>query len=475
MKRLAKPVLVLALTATAACSPAADGQPGSNTGPVNGSGGGSGGSLYGTGGDVGNTGSTTGSTGGISGGGGSVTAGSGGGGSAGEQDSYVNLAPERLTALDPSGGDSLSPPPPTGWKYYGIDGTQCRDGSPFGIYVRFGSVNKLLVYLEGGGACTDAGFCNYNPASADKAIVGTGETVLGSAAGIVVNRQQPGVYTGGVLQGIFDDTNAQNPYKGWSEVYVPYCTGDVHFGSKPNATVPGVTAPQQFVGYSNLQKIIGHVVPTFATTERVVLTGASAGSFGAALNVSMVKDAFGDTPVDLILDSGLPFTDKYMFTCMQKTWRELWGLDASLPPDCTDCFASDGGGLLHLADFEMKKHPSVRLAAVSSSQDEVIRLFFSMGLKDCASIAAADPIGIFVGQADPTVFYPAADYTAALEEVKGMYASTNRLATYLIAGPNITFHEHTFRSRFYDSLSGGKTIASFVSEFLGGTIQQVVP
>ena len=84
----------------------------------------------------------------------------------------------------------------------------------------------------------------------------------------------------------------------------------MHFGTRTNATVPGVAAPQQFVGYFNMQKFIGHLVPTFRDrVNRVILTGASAGSFGAALNFSMVQDAFGEVRVDALLDSGVPFSD----------------------------------------------------------------------------------------------------------------------------------------------------------------------
>jgi hypothetical protein len=437
-----------------------------------------GGYASGSGGSSGSSGSDNGSgSGGVGNDGSGGTAGDGSSGDGSNTASgYTNLAPPMLDALDPNGGTTLSPPPPTGWNWYPIADTQCRDGSPTGVYVRFGSVPKLLIYLEGGGACTDAGFCNYNPPNINMAIVGTGETVLGSAAGLVASRQQPGVYTGGTPQGIFDDSNDANPYKGWSEVYVPYCTGDVHFGSKPNATVTGVTATQQFVGYSNMQKIVGHLVPTFASkVERFVLTGASAGSFGAALNFSMVQDAFGSVPGAVIMDAGLPFSDKYMFACMQKFWRDTWGMDASLPSDCKECFDSDGGGLVHLADFLMKKHPNAKLAAISATQDEVMRLFFSMGLKSCAAITTADPVGITLGQLDPTVYYPGADYSAAIDEMKSTYVPSGRLATYTIGGADITLHQHTFRTRFYDAVSGGKTIAAFVSDFLGGDIEQVVP
>ena len=55
------------------------------------------------------------------------------------------------------------------------------------------------------------------------------------------------------------------------------------------------------------------------------------------------------------------------------------------------------------------------------------------------------------------------------------FVSSGRLASYELAGTNSTFHEHTFRARFFDPKAGKKTIAQFTSEFLAGTMQQIVP
>jgi len=345
------------------------------------------------------------------------------------------------------------------------------------MFVRFTSSDKLFIYLEGGGACTNLGFCNLNPPNVNTAISGSGETVLGSALGVVAARQQPGVFEGGVIRGIFDTTNAANPFKDWNAVYIPYCTGDVFSGTKTAGMVPGVTAAQKFVGHFNMEKFVGRIVPTFKPkVSRVVITGASAGSFGAALNYSMVQDAFGCVPVDALLDSGVPFSDTYMPVCMQKRWREAWGLDAALPPDCTECRQNDGGGFLKYADFLIRKHPNARLASISSMQDEVIRLFFSSGVKNCSGYDTADPYGITLGQvADPTIYFSAADYTGGLNEVRAKYQSSNRFATYFIGGAAITFHQHTWRQRFFEAPSGGKTIAQFTTDFLNGTMTQIGP
>jgi hypothetical protein len=399
-------------------------------------------------------------------------------GNANRAPGFVDLSPPMGAPLD-GVGTTLNPPAPTGWTWYQIDGAVCRDGSPTGFFVHTGTTDKLVIYLEGGGACSGTQFCAFNPANANSILAGDGQTMFGSAAGAMPGRQQPGGYSDPTHtappNGLFDFANAANPFKDWNQVYVPYCTGDVYFGTNANATA-GTLPPQKFVGYLNMQKFIGRIVPTFqGKVSRVILTGASAGGFGSALNFSMVSDAFGNTPVDVIDDSGPPFDDKFMFPCMQKYWRNLWGYDAAFPPDCTECRQADGAGMMHLADFLMRKHPKARVALISSVQDEIIRLFYSMGLKDCSTITTADPVAIFIGGMDPNIYYPAQMYTDALNDLKNRYVSTGRFATYFIGGANQLNHQHIFRARFYETAAGNETIAQFVTKFLDGAVEQVGP
>lgn len=391
-------------------------------------------------------------------------------------DGFMNLAPPLGQPLDMVGSD-LQPPPPTGWTWYQIDGAICRDGSPTGFFVRRGSANKLLFYLEGGGACSNGPFCGFNPSNTNEVLSGDGETALGSALGAVPGRQQPGVYTGGVPGGIFDAGNDANPFRDWHQIYVPYCTGDVHFGTRSNGMVPGLAAPQQFVGHENMKKFVARIVPTFADmVDQVVLTGASAGGFGAALNYSMVQDAFGDRAHVLVVDdSGPPFDDQYMPVCMQKRWREAWGFAGSLPPDCTECQQADGGGLAKLADFMLRKHPHGRVAMISSMEDEIIRLFYSVGLVDCANYDTADPVSITLLQLDPMVFFPPERYSGGLNKLRADYRESGRLATYYMAGLTLALHQHTFRQRFFEAPAGGVSIASFVEDFLAGQAPHVGP
>jgi hypothetical protein len=240
--------------------------------------------------------------------------------------------------------------------------------------------------------------------------------------------------------------------------------------------VPNLATPQRFVGHSNMLKFMSRIVPTFKDSiTRAVITGASAGGFGAALNFSMVQDSFGDIPVYVVDDSGPPFDDKFMPPCMQKKWREAWGFNGSLPPDCEECRQADGAGLAKLADFLLRKHPKARIAMISSMQDEVIRLFYSVGLANCANYDTADPVAVVLLQIDPMVFFPGQQYTDGLNKLRTDYSDTGKFATYYMGGANIVFHQHVFRQRFYEAPSGGVSIAKFVSDFIDGKLQQVGP
>jgi hypothetical protein len=412
------------------------------------------------------------------------------------QTCFANLAVQPGAKLDPSendmvAGDAAIAAPP-GWNFYGKDGALCRDGSPAGFYVHFASTDKLFIYLEGGGACDSVSFCQHNPANLTTVFSGgaasQGQTILGSLT-TTTALQAPYVPTGGdggtaYSPGIFDFTNPANPFKDWSGVYVPYCTGDVHFGTRDNVTIPtdGVSPAlpnQHFVGHLNLEKFIARIVPTFPSVSQVVLAGASAGAFGAGLNYGMVQDSFGaNVPVVVLDDSGPPFSAQYLAPCVQKNWRAIWGFDGALPPDCAECFQPDGSGLTNIFYYWLQKYQKASFGMVSTSQDEVMRLFFAQGNNNCASDNATwDGLVQILGSG-----YSGMMYTQGLNDLLTAFQCSGRIAGYLIGGqnpnyPNPTYHQHIFRSEFYQAITndGGITMAEWTSDLIGGNLQIVGP
>jgi hypothetical protein len=409
------------------------------------------------------------------------------------QTSFVNLAPPMgapfdRTENDPVPGDAGVEP--AGWNFYNIDGAMCRDGSPLGIYVRYSASasTKLMIYLEGGGACMSPHFCDHNPSNMNQVFPGgssNGESFGGSLI-TVPGLQAP--YT----DGIFDVANPANPFKDWNQVYIPYCTGDAHFGTNDSAQIPDGINPLQmntwhFVGYRNMQKFIGRLVPTFTNLDQVLLTGSSAGGLGAGLNYGMVQDAFGNVPVTLIDDSFPPFPGSdYITACLQSINRNLWGLDAAIPSDCAECTNSDGSGLPNIVPYWHHKYPNAKFGLVSSVHDQIIRLFLAAGMDNCSDTDPNLLSGLGLQGGDVPSF-DGGTYETGLDLLRTTYECTNALSSYYIGagdpdasddnGTIDTLHEHIFRPRFYDPLAGPNqpTLAQWTADFVGGRLEQVGP
>jgi hypothetical protein len=411
----------------------------------------------------------------------------------GAQSRFVSLAPPQMgqpfdrNESDPVPGADAGMSAPAGWNFYSFPGAMCRDGSPLGIYVRYGSVNKLMVYLEGGGVCISPHFCDHNPKSMNEVFPGgsnNGESFAGSLT-TQAGLQAP--YT----DGIFDNTNAHNPYQNWNQVYVPYCTGDAHVGMNASAMIQDGVNPLQmntwhFVGHSNMLQFVSRIVPTFKDVSQVILTGSSAGGLGAGLNYGMFQDAFGSVPVTLIDDSFPPFLGTQDITpCLQSLASHLWNLDMSLPSDCKECRDTDGG-LANIVIYWLHKYPKAHFATISSIHDQIIRLFLAAGQMNCSDTDPNVLSGLGLQGGDVPSF-PGSQYEQGLNDLRSTYLCTGRISSYFIgtADPDAstsngsidTLHEHIFRPRFYYPLAGPgqPTLSKWMSDITGGQVEQVGP
>jgi hypothetical protein len=326
------------------------------------------------------------------------------------------------------------------WTWVEVPGTKCRDGSTAGIVVNKNPASdKLMIFLEGGGACYNQFTCGVNPASYDSSTAGA---------------------TGG---GILDRTDG-NPVKDWNMVYVPFCTGDVFGGSKEGATIPGVAGTQDFDGYKNLDAFLERIVPTFPDVTRVVHTGVSAGGFGSALTADLVTRKFPpSTDIVLIDDSGPGMTKDYVSECLQKGWREAWNFDGTFLKDCgADCPNKDDYSI-NWVEHLVKAHPNARSGLISSTKDQVITLFYGYGSNNCA----ADP-------ALPAPPLTGDVYTAGLMDFRQRIQSkTDKFATYYV---DEVQHTYLHTADFYAREVNGVKLSTWVGNIIDGTsIAEVGP
>jgi hypothetical protein len=258
-----------------------------------------------------------------------------------------------------AGGEPIEAPADT-WTWVPFADSMCGTGTPtgIGIHPTTGST-RLLIYLQGGGVCIDQQSClgpmpsashfnGFGPAEFDEF------KIMGGA------------------HGPFDQADTQNPFREFSYVFVPYCTGDVHAGN--------MTSPEglNFVGHANLEAFLNRIVPTFPALDQVVLTGTSAGGFGAMYNFYMVQNAFEPVPAVLIDDSGpfLPLSATPQLLAL----KFLFGLDGTIPPGCDACLDDSlpDAGLHQLIPYYAQTFPGRRGSLISSLQDQTIVGNFNM-------------------------------------------------------------------------------------------------
>ncbi|HVK65060.1 MAG TPA: pectin acetylesterase-family hydrolase [Polyangium sp.] len=396
------------------------------SGGAGGDGGASAGGMGGSGGDGGSGGSGGDAGAGAGGMGGSGgTGGSGGSGPACAPEGPFDGAPVEAQAEQ--------------WTWVPVPEAKCRSGSSTGFGIRINPQStKLVIYLEGGGACFNGTTCNLNTGS-------YGQNNFDNWK------------NGGGNNGLFSKSNAANSVKDWSFVYVPYCTGDVHAGNAPGADVPGGLSPknQQFVGYANIGHYLKRIIPTFKNVTEVLLTGVSAGGFGAFYNYDRVAQAFCPTPVALIDDSGPPMGDTYMAPCLQKRWRDLFNFADTIPADCVECSLPNGGGLANAWKLLGQKYPEASLGLISSDKDNTISQFYGYGKNNCQNIDGVFPSAL-----------SGAEYTAGLEEIRESFLEQSPAwSSYFVSA---TTHTYLGGNGYYNTNVDGTPLSEWVKGIVDG-------
>lgn len=382
--------------------------------------------------------------------GGAIT-GAGGGSTTGITTSSITTTTTSTTNTGGSGGAPFTCPPtppvqgppvsaPSGvWTWVPFPEAKCRDGASTGIGVRLNpNSKKVFIYLEGGGACFNGMTCAISLGAFGKIAFDAWALTLGQI-------------------GIFDDKSFDNPLRDWNAIYVPYCSGDVHAGSATGVDIAGGPKDQTFTGYDNIGQYLGRLVPTFADATDVLLTGVSAGGFGAAFNYDRVAAAFCPIPVTLIDDSGPPMSDTYLAPCLQEQWRDLWRFDETLPADCASCTNANGGGIVNYVTYLANKWPQSRLGLISSTRDSVISTFYGYGTASCTQVL---PI-------------PGDVYAAGLEDLRTNYLSSSGLwGTYYV---DSTTHTYLAGPGFYLTQVNGVKLTDWVRDLVQGAASNVGP
>jgi len=167
------------------------------------------------------------------------------------------------------------------WQIHDAPGCMCADGSDYKFMTKAGDPNKVMVFLQAGGACFTAETCevggaaqSYSPnISADIEFAEAGNNGFG----------------------LFDFENTENPIADWSIIYLPYCTGDVFLGTRTNEYTPDIVI--NHTGAINAQKGVDYLFETFPDASQIFVTGSSAGGVPTPIIGGLVAEHYPDADV----------------------------------------------------------------------------------------------------------------------------------------------------------------------------------
>lgn len=228
----------------------------------------------------------------------------------------------------------------------------CSDGSAYQFWIHRGTSDRVVFYLEGGGACFSSGTCGPADPTYKQSLANDSEKRPGGT------RSEP--------NGIFDLANDKNPFRDDSIVYVPYCTGDLHQGDTVYDYGDGVVINHN--GYTNASTALAATAAVFPDASEVVVAGESAGSAATPRFGGLAHDVFPDAEVTVIADGSGAYPGTEGITA---AIAAFWGSESAIPPWPSSAGLPASAWSLPGSFVRAGKHnPSMTIASINSAYDE---------------------------------------------------------------------------------------------------------
>jgi len=240
-------------------------------------------------------------------------------------------------------------PAQSGWeRMEGGPGTTCALGSPFSFWVHRGSSERLAIYLRGGGACWNKATCDPNDQPTYVSTVDDQDAPAG---------------------GLMELENPANPLRDFTVVYVPYCTGDVHLGSRDVTYTGGLAIRHR--GRANVEAALGWAFRSVTAPGVILVAGESAGALPSPVYALAMARRYPNARIVQIGDGAGAFRVAAALT--------HWGAVDALKHE--SAFATiDPAAPSYLALYELvaQAMPRVQLAQINSAEDSVQRRFLEL-------------------------------------------------------------------------------------------------
>jgi len=250
-----------------------------------------------------------------------------------------------------------------GWNSFEPGGEAiCSDGSPYRFFVREGDPEKLMFYLEGGGACWDGATCDADLRPSYQ--VNLANTDPARAHGVLA----------------FDQP--ANPFADYTVVYAPYCSGDVHLGDAEQhyqaPAIDGHEAHQIHIrhrGLANATTALDWTYNHVFAPAQIFVTGSSAGSIPSPFYAVLLAEQYPAADVVQLGDASGGYRGFANFSPY-----DIWHTDRVVSGlDYVRGIPADEFSFHHLYIGAAQRNPAIRYASYDNAEDDVQKQFLALG------------------------------------------------------------------------------------------------
>ena len=243
-----------------------------------------------------------------------------------------------------------------GWTKHTFDtdggnGPTCIAGTPYSVFTNAGNPAKLLIMLQGGGACWEGFF----------------------ACNIFAEAQKPPF----PRVGIWDFDSKDNPLSDYSIVYMPYCDGSVFGGDNDvvDASFPGGVRFHR--GLRNMSAGMDVAKATFPNANLITVAGSSAGGVGVAgFAPFLARFLYGNTKKLTVFNDAGPVAINLDEVAAIAARAADWQFGQFSPASCTEC--DDLGQATAIIEWRLDNDTTIREAFYETDGDGTNRFFLNV-------------------------------------------------------------------------------------------------
>jgi hypothetical protein len=234
----------------------------------------------------------------------------------------------------------------------------CSDSSDYFIFSQKAESDHLLIHFSGGGACWNDETCAHPLNLWTGLKLGIGHELTGYYLP-TASKNVP-LYIGGLLS-----HKEKNPLHDWNKIYLPYCTGDLHVGNSLRTYVDEKSDSFSIHhnGSNNIAAALQWIFDAYPNPEKIVLTGDSAGGYGAMLYTAAIATHYPNSKIYQLVDCSYALVDDW------EAIAEQWNAPLATQYQAFNSFL-DGA---YLGNSELKDR--VTFLQISSVYDYVLPQF----------------------------------------------------------------------------------------------------